>query len=31
VIGAVMLGISLALILVINFLQRWGQKYGFWA
>jgi sulfate/thiosulfate transport system permease protein len=29
VIGTVMLLISLVLILVINFLQRWGQKYGF--
>jgi sulfate/thiosulfate transport system permease protein len=29
VIGAVLLMISLLMILVINFLQRWGQKYGF--
>jgi sulfate transport system permease protein len=29
VIGAVLLAISLVLILIINFLQRWGQKYGF--
>jgi len=28
IIGMVMLLISLVLILIINFLQRWGQKYG---
>jgi sulfate/thiosulfate transport system permease protein len=28
VIGTVLLLISLVLILIINFLQRWGQKYG---
>lgn len=28
IIGMVMLVISLILILIINFLQRWGQKYG---
>ncbi len=28
VIGMVLLLISLVLILIINFLQRWGQKYG---
>lgn len=28
IIGMVLLIISLILILIINFLQRWGQKYG---